>query len=94
MLNTTKLVFFTLCGALLAGASSPSHASNVYNAALSQPATNPVYSCPAEVLSIFAKADDQGTRTDATVSDMPEHHTWSLEYDSRYYDYSRLIMGD
>lgn len=99
MLNITReLVLFTMCGGLLAAGSNASQASNVYNVAPSQAdgvrITNPVYLCPAEVLAIFAKADDPNVRTNATVSDMPEQPTWSLEDERRYFDYSRLILGD
>ncbi len=99
MLNITReLVPFTMCGALLAAGSSASHASNVYKVAPSQAdgvrITNPVCSCPAEVLAIFAKADDPNVRTDATVSDKPEQPSWSLEDESRYYDYGSMILGD
>ena len=110
MLNITReFVLVTLCGALLAAGSSASHASNVYSAAPSQAdeaaTTKPQprygacpaairWVCPSEVPAITAKADDQGSRTDATVSDMPEQPTWSLEDESRYYDYSRMILGD
>jgi len=98
MLNITrKLVLFTVCGALMAGGSVASQASNVYNAAPSQAdevgGNNPV-SAPAEVPPTFAKAGDQATRTDATLLDTPEQSSWSLENEQRYYDYSRVIMGD
>jgi hypothetical protein len=107
MLNiNSKLVLFALCGASLAAASTASQASNVYNAARSQAdeasATQPYYwacpteywACPTEPLPIFAQTHDPNVRTDATVSDVPEQSTWSLEDERRYYDYSRLIMGD
>ena len=109
MLNIThKLVLFTMCGALLAAGSIASQASNVYNAAPSQTdevgitESQPRYSacpaeyrvCPTEGLAITAKANDPNVRTDATVSDKPEQPAWSLEDESRYYDYSRLILGD
>jgi hypothetical protein len=106
---TRKLVLLAMCGASLAAGSNASQASNVYNAAPSQVdaagSTEPqprhwfwacpteYWACPTEALTIFAKADDQGTRTDATVSDMPEH-TWSLEDWSRYYDYGPFTLGD
>ena len=109
MLNITrKLVFLTMCGALLAAGSNASQASNVYNAAPSQAdgvgTTQPqpyywacpteYWACPTEALRIFAKSDDPNVRTDATVSDMPEHPTWSLEDWSRYYDYGPFTLGD
>ena len=109
MLNITReFVLVTLCGALLAAGSSASHASNVYSAAPSQAdevgitESQPRYwacpaeyrVCPTEGLAITAKADDQSSRTDATVWDAPEQPTWSLENEMRYYDYSRLILGD
>ena len=109
MLNITReFVLVTLCGALLAGASGASHASNVYNGAANQAdeagvtESQPRYwacpaefrVCPTEGPAITAKSDDQATRTDATVWDAPEQATWSLENEMRYYDYSRLIMGD
>ena len=109
MLNITpKLVLFTMCGALLAAGSSASHASNVYSAAPRQAdeaaTTKPQlrygacpaqywWVCPSEVPAITAKAD-QGSRTDATVLDMPGDPTRSPEDESRYYDYSRMILGD
>jgi hypothetical protein len=109
MLNITRgFVLFTLCGGLVAAGSSASHASNVYSAAPSQAdevgitESKPRYwACPAEyrvcptkVLAITAKADDQASRTDATMWDAPEQPTWSLENEMRYYDYSRMILGD
>ncbi len=107
MLNITReFVRVTLCCALLAAGSNASQGSNVYNAAPSQAdgvgTTQPYYwacpteywACPTEALRIFAKSDDPSVRTDATVSDMPEHPTWSLEDWSRYYDYGSMILGD
>jgi len=109
MLNINrKLVFLTMCGALLGAASAASQASNVYNVAPNQTAdaatTEPqprhwywacpteYWACPTEPLTKVAKAD-QGTRTDAVVSETPEH-TWSLQDWSRYYDYSPFTLGD
>jgi hypothetical protein len=109
MLNITReFVLFTLCGALLSAGSTASQASNVYNAAPSGTdevgftESQPRYwACPAEYrvcptrgLAITAKADDQGSRTDATVWDAPEQPTWSLKDWSRYYDYGSMIQGD
>jgi hypothetical protein len=109
MLNITReFVLFTLCGALLAAGSSASHASNVYSAAPSQAdevgitESQPRYwacpaeyrVCPTEGPAITAKADDQVSRTDATVWDAPEQPSWSLEDWSRYYDYGSVILGD
>jgi len=109
MLNINrKLVLLTIFGALLAAGSNASQASNVYNASASQAdevgTTQPqpyywacpteFWVCPTEAPVIFAKTDDPSVRTDAAVSDMPEQPTWSLEDERRYYDYSRLIMGD
>jgi len=106
MLNINrKLVFLTMCGALLGAASAASQASNVYNVAPNQTAdaatTEPhlywacpteYWACPTEPVTKVAKAD-QGTRTDAVVTEMPEH-TWSLQDWSRYYDYSPFTLGD
>ena len=109
MLNINReFVLVTLCGVLLAAGLNATQASNVYNAAPSEadevgitqfqprywacPAEYRV--CPIEGPAITAKVDDQGTRTDATVWDAPEQPTWSLENEMRYYDYSRLILGD
>jgi hypothetical protein len=109
MLNITReFVLFTLCGALLAAGSNASQASNVYNAAPSGAdevgitESQPRYwACPAEYrvcptqgLALTAKADDQGSRTDAAVWDAPEQPTWSLEDWRRYYDYGPMIQGD
>jgi hypothetical protein len=109
MFNMTReFVFITLCGAFLAAGSNASQASNTYNAASIQTGevrmteSKPGYwACPAEygVCSterppITAKAEDQHSRTDATVWDAPEQPTWSLEYEMRFYDYSGLILGD
>jgi hypothetical protein len=109
MLNITReFVLVTLCGALLAAGSNATQASNVYNAAAKQAdetgmtrSQPPYWACPAEFRvcptegpAITAKADDQRTRTDATVWDAPEQPTWSLENEMRYYDYSSVILGD
>lgn len=108
MLSTTKLVLFTLFGVLLVAGSNTSEASNVYGAtqshddettvAESHPAywACPAYfeMCPVEHPIVTARASDPFTTTDAPVSDTPEQAGWSLENEMRYYDYSRLIMGD
>jgi hypothetical protein len=108
MLSTTKLVVFTLFGALLVATSNPSQASNVYGATQSHADETTVsefqpryWACPAEygvcpvdVPIITAKASDPFSTTDAPVSDTPDQAGWSLENEMRYYDYSRLIMGD
>ena len=110
MLNITRreFVLLTLCGALLGTASNAAEASSVYTPAPSQAnevgitESQPRYwacpaeyrVCPTEGLAITAKADGQGSRTDAPVSDKPEQPTWSLEDWSRYYDYGALILGD
>src|SRR6202521_820337 len=98
MLNITReFVLVTLCGALLAGGSSASHASNVYNASASQADETgmtqfppPYWACPAEYRvcptegpAISAKADDQVSRPDATVWDALEQPTWSPENEMR-----------
>ena len=107
MLNITReFVLFTLCCALLAACSSATHASNVHSAPPSQSdevgitESQPRYwACPAEYrvcptqgLAITAKADDQVSRTDATVWDAPQQPTRSLEDERRYY--SPMILGD
>src|SRR5262245_2556089 len=108
MLSTTRLVLFTLFGALLVATSKPSEASNVYGAAQSHADETTVSEfqpqywacpaeykiCPTELLIITAKASDPFSTTDAPVSDTPDQPAWSLENETRYYDYSRLIMGD
>jgi hypothetical protein len=101
---TRKPLFFAVFGVLLAAASNAGHACNVYSAPESeadqttskaQPgywACPPEYKvCPSETLPMTARADD-GTRTDAPVFDAPEPNP-PIE-DSRYYDYSSLILGD
>lgn len=108
MSSTTKLVLFTLFGALLVAGSNTSEASNVYSAAQSHEdettvaESHPGYwacpayfeMCPVEHPIVTARASDPFTTTDAPVSDTPEQAGWSLENETRYYDYSRLIMGD
>jgi hypothetical protein len=105
MLNITRqFSLLTICGALLAAASNAS-ASNVYNASSSQTdevaATKPGYwacpstyrACPSDAPTITAKTDHEGTRTDATVWDPAENTSVPLN-ESRYYDYSPMILGD
>jgi len=108
MLSTTKFVVFTLFGALLVAGSNTSEASNVYGAAQTHDDETTVtqsqphyWACPAEYKVcpvehpiVTAKASDPFSTTDAPVSDTPEQAGWSLENETRYYDYSRLIMGD
>ena len=108
MLSTTKLVLFTLFGVLLVAGSNTSEASNVYGAAQSHDDETTVaesraqyWACPAEYKVcpvehpiVTARASDLFSTTDAPVSDTPEEAGWSLENEMRYYDYSRLIMGD
>ena len=79
-LNQTFVVLATT-GALLAGGSNVSTASNVSDAAVSatydsteqqEPTAanrSTPFSCPAEVLLIVAKALNEATRTDATLID-------------------------
>ena len=108
MLSTTKLVVFTLFGALLVATSNPSQASNAYSAAQSHAdettvtESHPPYwacpayfeMCPVEHPIVTARASDPFSTTDAPVSDTPDQPAWSLENEMRYFDYSRLIMGD
>ena len=103
---TREFVLLALCGALLAACSSATQASNVHSPAPGQPdevgitESQPRYwACPAEYrvcpthgLAISAKADDQLSRTDATVWDAPLLPTRSLEDERRYY--SPMILGD
>ena len=105
MLNITReFALLTIGGALLAAASNAS-ASNVYNASASQTdevvAGKPGYwacpatyrACPTDAPTITARTDHEGTRTDASVWDPPEHTAVPLD-ESRYYDYSPMILGD
>jgi len=109
MLTTTKLVVFTLFGALLIAGSNHSEASNVYSAAQSHDdeATTVAESqahywacpaeykiCPVEHPIVTARATDPFSTTDAPVVDTPEQAGWSMENEMRYYNYSRLIIGD
>ena len=108
MLTTTKLVVFTLFGALLIAGSNHSEASNVYSAAQSHDDEATVaesqahyWACPAEYKIcpvehpiVTARATDPFSTTDAPVVDTPEQAGWSMENEMRYYNYSRLIMGD
>src|SRR5262245_43994436 len=108
MLSTPKLVLFTLFSALLVAGSNTSEASNVYGAAQSHDDETTVaqsqahyWACPAEYKIcpvehpiVTARASDPFSSTDAPVSDTPDQPAWSLENEMRYYDYSRLIMGD
>jgi hypothetical protein len=45
-------------------------------------------------MDVTAKADNLVPVTDAPVMDKPNQPGWSLEDESRYYDYSRMILGD
>ena len=101
MLNITpKLVLFTMCGALLAAGSNASNASNIYSttpeateeAATAKPQPG-YWSCPAEIMGATVRADNLVPRTDVPVSDTPEQPARSLEDESRYYDYSRMIFA-
>src|SRR4249919_619336 len=91
VLNITRaLALVTIGGSLLAAAANAS-ASNVYNASASQTdevaATTPGYwacpatyrACPSDAPTITARTDHEGTRTDATVWDPPEHTTLPLD---------------
>jgi len=105
MLNIIRrFSLLTISGALLAAASNAG-ASNIYSAAVSETdevaATKPGYwacpatyrACPSDAPTITARTDHEGTRTDATVWDPAEHTTVPLS-ESRYYDYSPMILGD
>lgn len=102
MLNTTlKLVLFAMCGALLAAGSNAANASNTYTdtpkqaeeASTAKPQPG-YWGCPAEIMDVTARAESLAPRTDVPVFDTPEQPARSWGDESRYYDYSRMILGD
>jgi hypothetical protein len=102
-----EFVFLMVCGALLAG-SNASQASNIYNVVQTQgdgpgvaKSTRGQLACPTEywvccpeALPALAKEGDPNVRTDAQVPDEPKQPSGPPEDERRYYDYSRMILGD
>jgi hypothetical protein len=102
MLNRIhKLCFIAACGALLSAGPHASNASNVYDsttpAAEETSTTTPApayWSTPAEAMNQTARADHLVPRTDVPLVDAPQGSGRTPEDESRYFDYSRMILGD
>ena len=105
MFNLTRnFALLAMSGALLAGSSNLSSASNVSNAAVNSAAYDSTeqqeptaangpgpFSCPAEVLLIVATALNQATMTDAPVMDAQAP---SIDDPDRMWFTDRLVFPD
>lgn len=107
MLNITyRLALLSMYGVLLTAGSNESDASNAYNPqtgywacpaeVMAAPGKqHPGYpTCLTEIMEMRARADNLIPATDAPVFDKPDQPASPLEEERRYYDYSRLILGD
>ena len=97
---TRKLVLTAACGALLSLSAPSGHATNMDSTTPQQSDEAAVtdtpgyFSFPAEILDLRARADHLAPRTDAPVSELLEPSARTIEEESRYFDYSGMILGD